>query len=257
MTADRRIAVIGMACRFPAAPDVDAFWSLLREGHDAIRSVPPERWQLAAPGTQHAGLIDAIDQFDEAFFQIAPREAAGIDPQQRLLLEVAWEALESAGIPRTVFAGSKTGVFVGISTSDYSRIQDERASRIDAWSGTGNAFSIAANRIAYALDLRGPSIAVDTACSSSLVALHLARRSLLTGESDLALAGGVNALLSVSSRSRSRRRTCWHSTGAAKRSTQAPTGTCAAKVAVSSSCGASRMRCATEIRSSPCCTAPP
>jgi 3-oxoacyl-(acyl-carrier-protein) synthase/SAM-dependent methyltransferase/acyl carrier protein len=193
---DRAIAVVGMACRFPGAPDLDAFWELLRDGRDAIAAVPPERWDAASTGAPHAGLIEDIDQFDEAFFRIAPREAAGIDPQQRLLLEVAWEALESAGIPRDVFGGSKTGVFVGISTSDYSRIQGTNPARIDAWSGTGNAFSIAANRLSYAFDLRGPSIAVDTACSSSLVALHLARASLLSGESDAALAGGVNVLLS-------------------------------------------------------------
>ena len=119
-----------------------------------------------------------------------------MDPQQRLLLEVAWEALECAGIPPDSLAGSETGVFVGISTSDYERLQEGDESALDPYSGTGNAFSIAANRLSYFLDLHGPSWAVDTACSSSLVAVHQACNSLRDEECDLALAGGVNLILS-------------------------------------------------------------
>jgi acyl transferase domain-containing protein len=137
-----------------------------------------------------------VDQFDPHFFGISPREAARMDPQQRLLLEVALEALEDAGQVRERLAGTATGVFIGISNNDYGRMQFSDPSLIDAYAGTGNALSIAANRLSYLNDFRGPSIAIDTACSSSLVAVHLACRSLWTGESTLALAGGVNLILS-------------------------------------------------------------
>ncbi|MCI0394193.1 MAG: AMP-binding protein, partial [Chloroflexi bacterium] len=200
------IAVIGLGCRFPGAPDPDAFWQLLHDGVDAIREVPPDRWDVDAfyaakdgvrgkMNTRWGGFLDQIDHFDPRFFGIAPREASRMDPQQRLLLEVAWEALENAGLIPGDLAESATGVFVGISSYDYSRLQFSDPGQIDAYAGTGNAHSIAANRLSYLLDLRGPSLAVDTACSSSLVAMHLAIQSLRNGESDLALAGGVNLLL--------------------------------------------------------------
>ncbi len=202
----RDIAIVGLSCRFPGAPDAEAFWDLLEGGREAIAEIPAVRKGLAAPydpepgkpgftSTRWAGLIEGIDRFDAGFFGIAPREADAMDPQQRLLLEVAWEALEAAGETRERLAGSATGVYVGISTFDYSRIQPRDPATVDAWSGTGNALSIAANRLSYLLDLRGPSVAVDTACSSSLVALHLARQSLLAGESERAIVGGVNLLL--------------------------------------------------------------
>ena len=139
--------------------------------------------------------FDGVDGFDPLFFGISPREAELMDPQQRLLLEVAWEALEWAGIAPDSLAGSSTGVFVGISTTEYAAGVQSGTAIIDAYVGTGNALSIAANRLSYVLGLRGPSMAVDTACSSSLVAVHLACQSLRSGESDLALAGGVNLLL--------------------------------------------------------------
>jgi len=201
------IAVIGIGCRFPGAKDPRAFWNLLRNGVDAIREVPAERFNLndffdpdpTAQGkmvTRWGGFIERVDQFDAPFFGISPREAASMDPQQRLLLEVAWEALEDAGQPRERLTGTPTGVFIGISNNDYGRIQFNDPDRIDAYAGTGNALSIAANRISYVFDFRGPSIAVDTACSSSLVAVHQACGSLSSGESTLALAGGVNLILS-------------------------------------------------------------
>ena len=146
--------------------------------------------------TRWGGFLEQVDQFDRHFFGISPREAARMDPQQRLLLEVAWEALEDGGQVRERLAGTQTGVFIGISNNDYGRIQLNDPYRIDAYAGTGNALSIAANRLSYLFDFRGPSIAVDTACSSSLVAVHLACRSLWSGESTLALAGGVNLILS-------------------------------------------------------------
>lgn len=201
------IAIIGIGCRFPGAPDARAFWNLLRNAVDAIREVPADRFDLrdfydpdpAAPGkivTRWGGFIEHVDQFDAHFFGISPREAARMDPQQRLLLELTWEALEDAGQVREHLAGTPTGVFIGISNNDYGRIQFNDLDRIDAYAGTGNALSIAANRISYVFDFRGPSIALDTACSSSLVAVHQACNSLRSGESTLALAGGVNLILS-------------------------------------------------------------
>jgi acyl transferase domain-containing protein len=203
------IAIVGIGCRFPGANGPDEFWNLLHDGVDAITEVPPERWNVddlydadsRTPGkmiTRWGGFLDNVDRFDREFFGISPREASAIDPQQRLLLETTWEALEDAGQIRTALAGSDTGVFVGISTYDYALLQAPRLGGIDAYWGTGIALSIAANRISYTFDLRGPSIAVDTACSSSLVAVHTACQSLWSGESQLAIAGGVNAILSPS-----------------------------------------------------------
>ena len=201
------IAVIGLGCRFPGAEGPDAFWELLHNGIDAITEVPPDRWNIdqyyapeaGVPGrmnTRYGGFLEQVDQFDPLFFGISPREASRMDPQQRLLLEVSWEALEHAGLPPDKLAGTRTGVFVGISTFDYWRLLYQDPRHIDFYDGTGNALSVAANRLSYTFDFKGPSIAVDTACSSSLVAVHMACKSLLNGESDLALAGGVNIILS-------------------------------------------------------------
>lgn len=200
------VAIVGLSCRFPGAPDPDAFWSLLRSGGDAIREVPADRWDVGAfydpdpstPGTtttRFGGFLPRIDEFDPSFFCISPREASHMDPQQRLLLEVAWEALENAGIAPPSLYGTDTGVFIGISTSDYAGLQLSDPARVIAHDGTGSAHSIAANRLSYLLDLHGPSMAVDTACSSSLVAVHLACQSLRTGECRVALAAGVNVVL--------------------------------------------------------------
>jgi acyl transferase domain-containing protein len=202
------VAIIGMGCRFPGADGPHAFWDLLVRGGDAITEVPAERWDArryydprpATAGRTNSrwgGFVAGIDQFDPAFFGISAREAAEMDPQQRLALEVAWEAIEDSGYGPDLLAGSATGVFLGVSSADYSLLRFRHASTLNAYSCTGNAHSVAANRISYVLDLRGPSIAVDTACSSSLVATHLAAQSLRTGESDLAIAGGVSALLSA------------------------------------------------------------
>lgn len=199
------IAVVGLSCRFPGANNPEEFWKLLHTGGDAIREVPHDRWDVdafydpvpATPGkmnTRWGGFLDQVAFFDPQFFGIAPREAEHMDPQQRLLLEVAWEALESAGQVPDVLAGSYTGVFIGISNYDYSRLQ--RLPALNAYTGTGNALSITANRLSYFLNLRGPSLAIDTACSSSLVAVHQACQSLRRKECDMALAGGVNLILS-------------------------------------------------------------
>jgi len=201
------IAIIGIGCRFPGARNLEAFWQLLCSGVDAITEIPTDRWNLhelydpnpEALGKMNSrcgGFLQQVDQFDPDFFGISPREAVSMDPQQRLLLEVAWEALEDAGQVREHLAGSRTGVFVGISTNDYSQIQPDYSSHLQGYDLTGNVVSIAAGRLSYVFNFRGPSMAIDTACSSSLVAVHLACRSLWNGESTLALAGGVNVILS-------------------------------------------------------------
>jgi phthiocerol/phenolphthiocerol synthesis type-I polyketide synthase C len=203
------IAVVGLACRFPGAADVAEFWSLLEAGKDAVTEIPDDRWDVdayyhpdpAKPGkmyTRAGGFIADIDKFDAGFFGISPREARRIDPQQRLLLELTWEALESAGIVPARIAESQTGVFVGISVSDYAALQREEPDQVDPYVMSGSALSNAANRISYIFDLHGPSFIVDTACSSSLVAVHEACVSLWADESSLAIAAGVHALLSPS-----------------------------------------------------------
>lgn len=201
------IAILGTSCRFPGANSPEEFWSLLAGGMDAVTEVPANRWDVdslydprpATPGkmsTRWGGFLKDIDQFDPAFFGISGREAEFIDPQQRLLLEVAWEALENAGVAPDRISGTSTGVFVGISNSDYARVGCRGPASIVAYGATGTCLSIAANRVSYVLNLRGPSVSVDTACSSSLVSLHLACESLRRGESELCLAGGVNLILS-------------------------------------------------------------
>jgi phthiocerol/phenolphthiocerol synthesis type-I polyketide synthase C len=205
--ADEPVAVIGMACRFPGAQSIREFWNLLERGGDAICDVPADRWAVDAwyapgeprPGkmnTRRGGFLPQVDRFDAAFFGITAREAQSVDPQQRLLLTVAWEALEDAGLPQERLAGSDTGVFIGIGGGDYLQAHARQGADVDAWIGTGTAFSVAANRISYFLDLRGPSVAIDTACSSSLTAVHEARKSLLAGECETAIVGGVNLMLS-------------------------------------------------------------
>jgi acyl transferase domain-containing protein/acyl carrier protein len=200
------VAIVGLACRFPGAPGKDEYLRLLRDGRSAVREVPEERWSAsefwdpdgAAPGrttSKWGGFVDGIDRFDAAFFGISAYEAARMDPQQRMLLETSWEALEDAGANPDSLSGSATGVFVGISASEYGTRGLADLEAINGLIPTGSALSTAANRISYALDLRGPSMAVDTACSSSLVATHLAVQAVRSGECDVALAAGVNAIL--------------------------------------------------------------
>ncbi|MDI1443200.1 type I polyketide synthase [Polyangium sp. 6x1] len=202
-TKSEPIAIVGMACRLPGGiGDPDALWRALREGVDVVREI--ERWpEDAIPGAKQgvrwAGLLDDIETFDPGFFGISPREAERLDPQQRLLLEVAWEALEDAGQRPDRLLGSRTGVFIGLTTLDYQeRVKALGAGAVDAYCLTGNLSCTAAGRLSFVLGLQGPCISTDTACSSSLVSVHLACHSLRTGESDLAIAGGVNVILSPS-----------------------------------------------------------
>lgn len=193
---DEPIAVVGMGCHFPGAPDVDSYWRLLLDGRDAVTEVPPDRWDhraVAAP--EHGGFLDRVDEFDARFFGVSAREARRMDPQQRLLLETAWQTFEDAGIAPSTVAGSNIGVFVGISSHDYAELHLPDPRGVDVYSATGNAQSISANRLSYFFDLHGPSLAVDTACSSSLVSVHMACKSIRDGECDAALAGGVNLML--------------------------------------------------------------
>ncbi|MBV8587789.1 MAG: type I polyketide synthase, partial [Verrucomicrobia bacterium] len=202
------IAIVGLGCRFPGgASTPDKFWRLLETGTDAVREIPPERWDVDAyfdldPGapakmsTKWAGLLDQVDQFDAEFFGIAPREAAALDPQQRLLLEVTCETLNDAGYPPESLSNSSTGVFFAIYNSDYARLQFSDPLTIGAHTISGTSHGVAAGRLSYLLNLNGPSMAVDTACSSSLVAVHLACQSLRSGECSLAVAGGVSVLIS-------------------------------------------------------------
>lgn len=207
---DNAIAIVGMGCRLPGhANSPAAFWDLLVRGVDAVTAVPTDRWDgdaffdtdPDAPGkiaTREGAFIDGVADFDAAYFSISPFEARQMDPQQRLFLEVAMEALENAGLTREQLAGSMCGVFVGVHShsSEYYAMQAATLEGIDTFTSTGTAHSVLANRLSYFLDLRGPSMAIDTACSSSLVALHQACLSLRAGESTVAIAGGLNLMLS-------------------------------------------------------------
>ncbi|MCP4987962.1 MAG: SDR family NAD(P)-dependent oxidoreductase [Colwellia sp.] len=204
------IAVIGMGCRFPGGVDnPEKYWQLLRNGVDAITEIPRDRWDIDAyydpnpdvPGkmySRYGGFLTGIDRFDTEFFGISPRESLHIDPQQRLLLEVSWEALENAGIVPGMLSGSNTGVFVGLFMDDYAQRSffTGDPACVNAYNSLGILRGMAAGRLAYVYDLKGPAMQLDTACSSSLLAVHQACQSLRAGECSLSLAGGVNLMLS-------------------------------------------------------------
>lgn len=209
---DADIAIIGIGCRLPGGIEgADDFWNFLAAGRSAISEVPPSRWNLDHhfnpdpdhPLTQHVrhgGFISGIEEFDASFFGISPREAICMDPQQRLMLEVAWQAMEDAGCPLEKLRSTPVGVFVGISSNDYGSLlwaseQQHATPNNEPYILPGNTGCIAANRLSYFFDLKGPSFTVDTACSSSLVAVHLACESMRRGESTLAFVGGVQALI--------------------------------------------------------------
>lgn len=202
------IAIVGMSCRFPGGADhLNAYWNLLKEGKSGIKKIPSDRWDVNAyydsdfnaPGKMYVrsgGFLERVDTFDPQFFGVSEREAAGIDPQQRLLLEVAWEALENAGQTLDKVSFKETGTFIGSCMDDYLRLNAGNPKQIDAYNSLGTLRCMTAGRLAYLLNLQGPTMQLDTACSSSLVAVHLACQSLKARECYLALAGGVNLMLS-------------------------------------------------------------
>ncbi|WP_280236887.1 type I polyketide synthase [Nocardia cyriacigeorgica] len=206
---DQTIAIIGIGCRLPGGvTGPGELWELLEQGVDAITPTPEDRWDVdrfyspkpQQPGrisARRGGYLDEVDTFDAAFFGISGRIAEQMDPQQRQLLEVAWETFEDAGVVPGACAGTRTGVFIGACSQDYGALQSapSEVEGLGAHSATGTFMSIVSNRLSYTFDLRGPSMTIDTACSSSLVAVHLAVESLRRGESELAMAGGVNLML--------------------------------------------------------------
>lgn len=203
------IAIVGMACRIPGGANTpEAFYKLLEDGIDTVSEIPADRWHVEQDGPNSDGdaralrwgsFLTNIDRFDAAFFGISPREAESMDPQHRLLLEVTWEALERAGQLPERLMGTKTGVFVGIWAPDYQlRVLARDPNDLDAYCFTGTVLSTAAGRLSYILGVQGPCMAIDTACSSSLTAIHLACQSLRSGESTMAIAGGVNLMLAPS-----------------------------------------------------------
>ncbi|NLU84784.1 polyketide synthase Pks13 [Rhodococcus sp. HNM0569] len=200
------IAIVGLATRFPGAGDTpESMWTMLAEGRDGIRDLPDGRWAEFASDPAIAaaiekantkgGYLDGLDGFDAEFFAMSPLEVANVDPQQRLAMELTWEALEHARIPASSLKGGQVGVFLGSSANDYQLLAVSDPSGAHPYALTGTSTAIVANRVSYFYDFHGPSVALDTACSSSLVAVHQAVRSLRSGESDVALAGGVNMLL--------------------------------------------------------------
>ncbi|GHG84777.1 type I polyketide synthase [Comamonas sp. JC664] len=202
------VAIIGMGCRFPGGGNsLASYWELLCNGVDAVTEMPPSRWPLEAlarmapevlekPGAKWGAFIEGVDRFDADFFGVSPHEAQRMDPRQRILLEVAWEALEHAGLDMSGLAGSRTGVFVGACSDDRALLPMGEPSARDSSRVTGGHHRVEPGRLSYLLDFKGPSLSVDTACSSSLVALHLAVQSLRQQECSMALACGVNLILS-------------------------------------------------------------
>jgi acyl transferase domain-containing protein len=192
------IAIVGLGCRLPGAANPRALWDLLLNRGDAVGTLEPESSDGRAISDQRpirGGFLEHIDRFDATFFGISPREAERLDPQQRILLEVVWEALEDAGVAADRLNGSATGVFVGMWLSDYESRMFSESANVDFHMTTGSGRYTASGRLSNLLGLRGPSLTVDTACSSSLVAVHLACQSLRSGETSLAIVGGVNVIL--------------------------------------------------------------
>ncbi|KAE8350177.1 hypothetical protein BDV28DRAFT_151177 [Aspergillus coremiiformis] len=201
----REVAVVGMGCRLPGNNNSpEELWRSILEKVDASGEIPRMRWEPYLRDVYNAKCIgkvpcrgyflDNLENFDATFFGISPKEAEQMDPQQRLALEVTWEALENAGIPQQSLTGSDTAVFMGVNSDDYGKLLLEDLPHVEPWMGIGTAYCGVANRISYHLNLMGPSTAVDAACASSLVAIHLGRQAILSGESKIAIVGGVNAI---------------------------------------------------------------
>ncbi|MBO9489818.1 SDR family NAD(P)-dependent oxidoreductase [Endozoicomonas sp. G2_1] len=192
------IAIIGVGGIFPQSDDLSDFWENLANDRDLIAEVPSDRTDILADSylkNMKAGFVERIAEFDAKFFKVSPAEVTNMDPQQRLFMEVVWRTVNDAGYRISDFAGSETGLFAGVSTTDYNDLMSKHGVNVEAHTATGIAHSILANRVSYMFDLQGPSEVVDTACSSSLVAIHRAVTAIKNGECSTAIAGGVNALL--------------------------------------------------------------
>ncbi|MCP4043983.1 MAG: polyketide synthase, partial [Gammaproteobacteria bacterium] len=198
-----KIAIIGIAGRFPGAPDVETFWDNLQQGVNSIREVPSERWDvnqyyspdMKRPNTSNSkwcGIVDGVDQFDHRFFNISAREANNMDPQQRMLLQETWHCIEDAGVNPKQLSEQTTGVYVGVMANDYGQEAAHPERTVDPYAGLGNYANVLSNRLSYFLGTHGPSSTINAACASSLVAIHEAKRALQSGECRYALAAGVN-----------------------------------------------------------------
>lgn len=206
MAAGEPLAIVGVGCRFPGSHGREGLWRTLLEARDEVAANPGYRARTRAgmdppshPGTRRRGSIGDVESFDWRAFRMSPRESKYVDPQQRLLLEAAWEAFEDAGLPFEQVAGSRTGVFMGLMWPDWAKLLAENPTQLAAYATSGVGFALAANRISYVFDLRGPSVSLDVQCASSLVAVRLAAASIWSGDADLALAGGVNLILTADS----------------------------------------------------------
>ncbi|KAF7245976.1 Phthiocerol synthesis polyketide synthase type I PpsA [Varanus komodoensis] len=206
METKDEIAIVGIGCNFPGGEGIDNFWHVLIEGRNCAEEIPPERFDIkdwydsdsskpSKTGTRHAAFLKEFNTFDNRFFGINDMEAEHMDPQQKLLLECSYRALEDAGVTRENISGSKTAVFVGMMNRDYTQIASRNIGDINHYDGTGQAMSIAANRISYTFNLTGPSVAIDTACSSFHYALHFALHAIKQGDCEAALCGGVNCII--------------------------------------------------------------
>lgn len=220
------VAIIGASGIFPGAANLDEFWENLRDGVDGIVEIPKERWDSAKYycaddmsgnyiKTKRGGFIQDVDKFDASFFHISPLEAEMMDPQQRLYLQEVWKSIETAGYKASALSGRQIGVFTGVQFSDYQQLIFEQMSEVHPLVGTGNSHAMISNRVSYFLNLKGPSEAIDTACSGSLVAVHRAIDSIRSGESEMAIAGGVSLMLSPA-----------NLLGAGKMGILSPDGTC-------------------------------
>jgi acyl transferase domain-containing protein len=194
-------AIIGMSGRFPGSPNLEIFWKHLEAGDDLISEIPRDRWDWKAlfgdmSSARWGGFISDVDKFDAEFFGISPREARLMDPQQRLFLETVWETIEDAGYKASDLGGTRTGIFVGVSVTDYQEVIFSHPTEVDPHTATGLSHAVLANRVSYLLNLHGPSEPIDTACSSSLVVIKRAMESIQSGTSEMAIAGGVNVILS-------------------------------------------------------------
>ena len=204
---DDPIAIVGMSGVMPQSADLDEFWDNLKNSRDLITVVPADRWrwedfygdplkEANKTNSKWGGFMKEIDKFDPLFFGISPREAQLMDPQQRIFLETVWKAVEDSGQRVSDLSGTRTGLFVGVATSDYLEVMNRRHTPLDAYSASGNSHAVLANRVSFLLNLRGPSAPIDTACSSSLIALHRAVESIHAGSCDMAIVGGVHVMLS-------------------------------------------------------------